>query len=357
MAAANARFSTAAPQKMPHAMLASKASLSGDWRVAVDAFRAAYSEASPSPSSTTRLFPPPCTARTCGYTSGILLERQGDLQDAITRWRRAIGTAESASEADRCAIVILEERQRRVGEVLNELLDSMRSSINKAEDRILTSHPSAIQDESSRRAKWASASKAEEDSDWDDAYGLSIAIWSTREGNPKAAQKPCRLAIALAETATAAHRSAIEAVPVVKRNNSVGEVLDNHLHDLRKLLLGITMIPDAKVPLSPLAPGDPARKQRLRAVINERYLFTSGICCDKKDALHNSVVELRGPESADRWRVAYIGADLKTADMRVFTASMEVVVLCNERDSFLAGIDRLSLGRICLAIRRPGTPL
>ncbi|RKO89760.1 hypothetical protein BDK51DRAFT_29862 [Blyttiomyces helicus] len=92
----------------------------------------------------------------CGCTLGFLLERQGDFQAAVSRYRRAVATVKSATEAYRRAIVISDSIERPTGELLDDFL-GLRFNLEMIEDPFSMSHPSSMLHENSRTAKISSA--------------------------------------------------------------------------------------------------------------------------------------------------------------------------------------------------------
>ncbi|RKO88319.1 hypothetical protein BDK51DRAFT_38948 [Blyttiomyces helicus] len=172
--------------------------------------------------------------------------------------------------------------------------------------------------------------------------GYTLCYLRVRKGDCKKSGETARCVIALAEYATVAEGSA--AARPDGKGESIGELLDSYLVYLR-VILAETTIPDCTVPFAPAAPGDAAYKQRLTDTILERAFFEPGHSCDKcktssgtmnaAEGRIERILEFRGPEPGDRWRVALIGADAGTSDEIVDSASMRLVVPCSERDELV----------------------
>ncbi|RKO87718.1 hypothetical protein BDK51DRAFT_26908 [Blyttiomyces helicus] len=215
--------------------------------------------------------------------------------------------------------------------------------------------------------------------------GRTIAFLCMCKGSRKTGDEIARRAIALAESATDAERSATADLDGDKLS-IVGDLLDGNLSDLRALLSALA-VPHCAVPFGPAAPGDAAYKQRLTDAILERAFSSHEFSCAKcyissvpmkscarctcvkycmqacqkgawsqhrascrppgtfeagdlvyvkrwsvEEGRVNRVLEARGPEPEDRWRVAWIGAEAENGDFIVDTDSMSLVVAGCERD-------------------------
>ncbi|RKO89759.1 hypothetical protein BDK51DRAFT_43827 [Blyttiomyces helicus] len=251
---------------------------------------------------------PPRATRSAqsGLTLGILIRRQGDLQAAVMRYRRAIAVAESASEAER--------------ELLDDLVDELRSNLALIEERLSNPLPSAKEDEDFL-AKMLAGTRAAQCKDWRakrsdcfDAFstlfckgriwpptpadltfirgilesdveqvsdrvscGISLGLLMWAMGDRKAAINYHRFALSIIASVTGADGFATH-LPVEDVSRA-GKHLTRRAQSLRKALADKGG-PVCLVSLGRLAPGDAAYQRRFREAIVERAEHVRGSACD-----------------------------------------------------------------------------